>query len=486
MATISVRPARPGRLPELFLMFMAVLIGVGGYAATAYSRTGTLPQGFTTHIAAFLGLAVVASVLVKIYAPYADPVIMPVAVALNGLGLAMIYRLDQSYIEAGKTLYVTGTRQLTWTFLGIGVAALILILLTSHRRLRTTPLLWMILSLILLVSPLIPFIGRSINGATIWVKIGPISGQPAELAKVTLAIAFAGYLVAYRDRLTLGGKKFLGIRLPRLQDLGPLVIVWAMSIVVLVLQRDLGTSLLLFGLFVAMLYVATDRVSWIVLGLTMFFGAAAVAVQYISHVGARITVWLHTFDPDVYSAPRGSWQLAQAQFGMASGGMFGYGWGRGYPTEVYAAHSDMILASFGEELGLTGLLAIFMLYLILLERGMRAAVSVRDGFGKLLATGLTFSIAFQLFVVGGGILRIIPLTGLTAPFLAAGGSSLVSSWIIVALLLRLSDAARRPAEDPLTSTRSVQKLSNWWKKRQAEGAEEDANTDSDVAAEVMS
>ncbi|AOZ71885.1 cell division protein [Boudabousia tangfeifanii] len=451
MATVSVKPVRPGRLSELFLTIMAVLLGIGGYAATAYTRNGELPANLGYHMLALVGVAIAGSLIVRWLTPYADPIIFPIAVALNGIGLAMIYRIDQSYLAKGGTSlkFVVGMRQLMWTGIALVLFMLVLAVLKSHRKLRSTPLVWMLFSLILLVSPLIPGIGKKVNGAQIWVGLGPIRFQPGELVKVTLAIAFAGYLVSYRDRLTLGGKKFLGLRFPRFKDLGPLALVWVMSLGVLVFQKDLGTSLLLFGLFVAMLYVATDRVSWIILGLGLFGAGAFAAKQLFWHVQSRVDVWLHTFDPEIYSRRSGgSWQLAQAQFGLASGGLFGTGWGRGYPTEVYAANSDMILASLGEELGLTGLMAILMLYMILIERGIRAAFSVRDGFGKLLASGLSFSLALQLFVVAGGIFRLIPLTGLTAPFMASGGSSLLTSWIIIALLLRISDAARRPAADP--------------------------------------
>ncbi|MBV7363111.1 FtsW/RodA/SpoVE family cell cycle protein [Actinomycetaceae bacterium TAE3-ERU4] len=458
MATVSVKTARPGRWSELVLMLFAVSLGIGGYALTIFNRGGDLPQNFIFHIVALILVAVLATLIVRWLAPYADPVILPVAVALNSLGLAMIYRIDQSYIAKGGSSLrlVIGARQLIWTALGLSVMLAILYFLPSHRRLRSTPMLWMLLSLLLLISPIIPGLGKRINGARIWVGLGPFHFQPAELVKVTLAIAFAAYLVAYRDRLVLGGKKIFGLRLPRAKDLGPLLLIWIMSLGVLVLQRDLGTSLLFFGLFVSMLYVATDRISWIVLGMSMFAVGAVAAKSLFAHVQYRFDVWLHTFDPEIYSRRYGgSWQLAQAQFGMAFGGLFGTGWGKGYPQEVYAANSDMILASLSEELGLTGLFAILVLYLILVERGFRAAVSIRDGFGKLLATGLAFSIALQLFVVGGGIFRIIPLTGLTAPFMAAGGSSLVSSWILVALLLRVSDAARRPASDPSTALETV-------------------------------
>jgi cell division protein FtsW (lipid II flippase) len=236
------------------------------------------------------------------------------------------------------------------------------------------------------------------------------------------------------------------MQLPRVRDLGPIILVWAVSLAVLVLERDLGTSLLFFGLFVAMLYLATERKSWIFLGLLLFLGGAALAATTFSHVGARFDAWLNAFDNDVFTqSPGGSGQLVRGLYGMASGGLFGTGWGSGRPDLVPYAESDFIVASLGEELGLTGLLAILVAYLVLTERGLRTAIGVRDGFGKLLAGGLAFVVAFQCFVVVGGVTRLIPLTGLTMPFMAYGGSSLLANWVVVALLLRISDSARRPA-----------------------------------------
>ena len=238
----------------------------------------------------------------------------------------------------------------------------------------------------------------------------------------------------------------LGVQLPRLRDLGPIVVVWGTSLAVLVLQRDLGTSLLLFGLFVAMLYLATERVSWVIIGMLLFAVGAWAAAAAFAHVGERFDVWLHALNPVEYNrSPGGSWQLVQGLFGLANGGLFGTGWGQGRPDIVTFSQSDFIVTSLGEELGLTGLVAILLLYAVLTERGLRTAIGVRDGFGKLLTGGLAFVMAFQVFVVVGGVTRLIPLTGLTTPFLAYGGSSLLANWVIAALLLRVSDDARRPA-----------------------------------------
>lgn len=443
MATVTIAPTRPRRFFELLLLLLALAVGIGGYALTSINRTGALPANLLQHIGLLLAISLIAKLGIRFLAPYSDPVILPIAVALTGLGLAMIYRLDQSYQELEQA--VVGLRQLMFVGVAIILAAIVLVLVKDHRRLRSFTYTFGFLSLLLLLLPMAPGLGVETYGARVWIRIAGVSFQPGELVKITLAIFFAGYLVTNRDNLAIGGRKFLGMRLPRARDLGPILVVWLIGILILVLQRDLGTSLLFFGLFVAILYVATNRVSWLVIGFVMFAPAVLVAVRVFPHVANRFHVWLHALDEDVYTQVGGSYQLVQSLFGQASGGLMGTGWGRGYPQLVPLANSDFILSSLAEELGLTGLFAVLVLYLILIERGLRTAISVRDGFGKLLATGLSFSLAIQVFVVLGGITRLIPLTGLTAPFLAAGGSSMVSSWLTIALLLRLSDAARRPS-----------------------------------------
>jgi cell division protein FtsW (lipid II flippase) len=306
----------------------------------------------------------------------------------------------------------------------------------------------MVGGLVLLLLPLVPLLGVTINGARIWIRLGPNGFQPGELAKIVLAVCFAGYLVTHRDTLSLAGRNIAGVQLPRARDLGPILIAWMASLGVLVLERDLGTSLLFFGLFVAMLYVATERVSWIALGLLLFVGGSVLAWSLFSHVQARVNAWLDPFAAQVYDAKfGGSYQLVQGLFGMANGGLLGTGLGKGRPDIVPYAESDFIIAAVGEELGLIGLFAVLVLYLLLVERGLRTAIGVRDGFGKLLAGGLAFAVALQCFVVAGGVTRVIPLTGLTMPLLAYGGSSLVANCMIVGLLLRISDAARRPAPE---------------------------------------
>lgn len=453
MATVQFSAPRPRRLVEMMLMLLAVALGISGYVLTNLNRTGQLPAHLAVYVISLVAFAVVAEVGVHIFAPYADPVILPVATALTGIGLAMIYRLDLSYKQLEEA--TVGIKQLVLTGGAIVLGAMILIFLRDHRVLRRYTYTFMVLSVLLLIMPMLPGIGVEHLGARIWIRIFGVQLQPAEFAKITLAIFFAGYLVANKDKLSVAGPKFLGMRFPRLRDFGPLVVVWLFGIGLLTFQHDLGTALMFFTLFIVMLYVATNRVSWLVVGGVLFIPAAYAAVILFPHVKNRFTVWINAFDPAVYQATGGSYQVVQGIFGMATGGLLGTGWGRGYPQIVPFAQSDFILASLGEELGLVGLMAILCLYLILVERGLRAALGTRDGFGKLLAAGLSFSIAIQVFVVLGGITRVIPLTGLTAPFLAQGGSSMIASWITVALLMRISDSSRRPAHAPAPWGRAV-------------------------------
>jgi cell division protein FtsW (lipid II flippase) len=446
MATVTSTRPSTRRWSEVGLLVLALGLGVVAYAQVGLNTQGTVPANMVGYSVGMVLLAAALHLVLRWRAPYADPVMLPLAIALNGIGLAMIYRLDYTYAQRGQEAGFAG-RQLTWTVLSVAAAAAVLIFLRDHRTLRRYTYTAMVVGLALLVLPLVPGLGVTINGARIWIRLGSVfSFQPGELAKIALAIFFAGYLVTHRDNLALAGPKVLGVQLPRARDLGPILLAWAISLAVLVFERDLGTSLLFFGMFVAMLYVATERLSWVLIGLVLFAGGAVLAGILFPHVQARFDVWLNPLAQDVYGRdPGGSFQIVQGLFGMANGGLMGTGWGLGYPYLVPYANSDFIISSLGEELGLTGLLAILAMYLVLAQRGLRTGVGVRDGFGKLLATGLAFVLAFQVFVVVGGVTRVIPLTGLTAPFLAYGGSSLLANWMIVALLLRISDGARRPA-----------------------------------------
>jgi cell division protein FtsW (lipid II flippase) len=300
------------------------------------------------------------------------------------------------------------------------------------------------LGIFFLFLPLIPPFGSLVNGAQVWIKIGIFSMQPSEFAKIFLIIFFASYLIERRSTLVVAGNKIAGIPLPRLKDLGPMLVVWVASIGVLVLQRDLGTSLLFFGMFVAMLYVATQRASWVVIGLVLFSVSVVIATKVFTHVADRVQAWLHPFDPAIYNAPfGGSGQLVQGLFGMSTGGLIGFGWGEGYPQFTPFSESDFVYSALGEVLGLTGLLALLVLYFVFVEQGIKISLTIEDGFGKLMAAGVAFSVFLQVFVVVGGVTRVIPLTGLVLPFVARGGTSLVANWALLALLLIISNSATK-------------------------------------------
>jgi cell division protein FtsW (lipid II flippase) len=396
----------------------------------------------------------VAHVTLRRFAPHADPVLLPAATLINGLGLAAIHRLDLAYADRADQLgrdvpSAAAPAQLTWTAVGVVLFVVVLVLVRDHRILQRFTYTAMVVGLALLLLPLLPLIGTTINGAKIWIRVLGFSFQPGELAKLVLLVFFAGYLVVKRDVLALASRRVVGIDLPRARDLGPVLVAWAASLGVLVFERDLGTSLLFFGVFVALLYVATERLSWLLIGIGLFLSGSFLAWTMFGHVRARVDIWLNAFAPG--NVNDDSYQLVQGLFGMGTGGILGKGLGQGRPDIVPYAQTDFIVAAIGEELGLTGLMALLIVYAIIVQRGLRTSIAVRDSFGKLLAAGLAFSVALQVFVVVGGVTRLIPLTGLTMPFLSYGGSSLVANWALVALLLRISDAARRPAPPPAPS-----------------------------------
>ncbi|WP_394940351.1 FtsW/RodA/SpoVE family cell cycle protein [Psychromicrobium sp. YIM B11713] len=431
---------KPRRNTELVLLIFALVIAIGAYALVDINLDVPLSGDFYLQALILTVLALAMHITLRFRAKYADPVILPIVIALNGMGLAMIHRLD---VATGDN---AGSRQWLWTSVAAVAAIVVVWFLRDHKVLRRFTYISLAVSVLLLLLPLIPGItAGDVNGARVWIKVGPATFQPGEIAKITLAIFFAGYLSSNRDLILLAGKKIGKLQLPRARDLGPMIVAWLASVGVLVFQRDIGSSILFFGLFITMIYVATSRISWVIIGVLLVAVGGFLAVRIFDHVALRIDSWVNAFDPDVYNrSPGGSAQIVQGLFGMASGGLFGTGLGQGIPERVPFANSDMIIASFGEELGMIGLLAIILLYALLVTRGFRAALGTRDAFGKLLACGLSFAIGLQCFVVIGGVTRLIPLTGLTTPFLAAGGSSLLANWIIVALLLLISDAARRP------------------------------------------
>jgi cell division protein FtsW (lipid II flippase) len=439
------------RTTELLLLVFAVLIVVGAEAAVEADQTGRFSSRLITYAAVPLVAGVLTHLVIRRVARYADPLLLPIAVLLNGLGLVMIHRLDlgakQEAQQAGQSF--TGAlapTQVVWTAIGVAVFIAILIVIRDHRVLQRYAYTLALIGLFLLILPsVLPASMSEVNGARIWIRFHGFSIQPGEAAKVLLTIFGAAYLVQKRDVLALAGRRFLGIVLPRGRDFGPLLLAWIICLAVLIRGHDLGTSLLLNGLFIVLLYVATGRASWVVVGLGMFVVGAYLAYQTFSTVQTRVGVWLHTFSPQ-YDAT--GYQLRQSLFGLGTGGIAGTGLGSGHPELVPLPATDYIIASFGEEIGLFGLVGLLALYAVLVARGIAAGLAVRDSFGKLLATGLSFLFALQLFVVVAGVTRLLPETGLTTPFLSYGGSSLLGSWAILALLVRISDAARRPTLIP--------------------------------------
>ncbi|GEP39307.1 cell division protein FtsW [Nocardioides psychrotolerans] len=432
---------RRRRGAELFLLVLALAVGVGAYAAVGIGVEGSVPVDIVSYGGWLAGLVVAAHVAVRFVAPYADPVLLPLVAALNGLGLAVIHRLD---LTEGTTF---ARQQLTWMTLGVLLFIGALVVLRDHRVLTRFTYTFGLTAILLLLLPLVPGVGKTINGAKIWIGVGPFSFQPGEVAKVLLVVAFAGYLVLHRDALALAGRRFLFVDLPRGRDLGPILAMWLVSLGILVFQKDLGSSLLFFGLFLVMLYVATERPGWLVVGSALFLSGALFAWRAFGHVQDRVDIWLNPFQYYNNPTPPFSDQIVETMFGMAWGGLIGRGFGEGDPTRISYAESDFIMGAIGEELGLTGVIAVLLIYGLIVERALRAALISRDGFGKLVAVGLASVVALQVFVVIGGVTRLIPLTGLTTPFLSYGGSSLVANWVIIALLLRISDQARRPIPD---------------------------------------
>ena len=391
-----------------------------------------------------IGAAVVHYVLRK-HAVSADGLMLPLAYLLNGLGIAMIYRLDLAEVaRGGVDLYAE--RQVWLTVFAMVIAAVVIRIVPNHLILRKYPYLAGASAVLLLILPAAPVIGKTINGATLWVAVGELTFQPGEVAKILLAVFFAGYLMSKKDSLSEIGSRVLFMKVPRAKDLGPILLFWVASLGVLVLQRDLGTSILYFGLFLVMIYTATGRAFYVGAGLTMMITGALVASRLMDYVGRRFDAWLDPFSTVNYNAAGGSYQLVQGLFGMANGDVIGTGLGGGFPQLIPLAESDYILAALGEELGLAGFFAILATYLLLVYRGLRIANSHPDDFSRLLSIGLSFALGLQLFVVAGGVMGLLPMTGLTTPFMAAGGSSLLANWVIIALLLRISDSSLKRAQ----------------------------------------
>jgi cell division protein FtsW (lipid II flippase) len=426
MATALDPQVRSRSHTQLALLVLAVFLSVGAYVMVVLGTTGKTPAGVAgfvvTLAAAYLG----AHVVVRRFAPGADPAFLPAAAMLAGLGYAMIYRLKPDLAE----------EQFTWMLIGIGLFCLTLIVVRDDRTLESYTYTIGLVGVGLLLLPIVPHIGTTINGERLWVQLGPISFQPAEVSKVLLTIFLASYLDRRKELLAVATRRIGPIRLPEPRYFGPLLLAWVAALGVLFVEHDLGSSLLFFGIFVVMLWVATGRGTYLAAGILLFAAGAALGYLLIPHVHDRVLIWLHALQPQYVHGLGG--QLAQGEFGMASGGLFGSGLGRGFPWQIPVSYTDSIFAALGEELGLFGVTAILLLYVTICGRGLRAALARADGFGTLLAAGLTTVVALQTFVIVGGVIRVIPLTGITLPFVSYGGSSLVTNFVLLALLVRVS------------------------------------------------
>ncbi|WP_405489812.1 FtsW/RodA/SpoVE family cell cycle protein [Streptomyces sp. NBC_00096] len=435
------------RRTEALLLVLVLAVTISGHISAGLAMNDALPPGLTGFVISLTLLALVGHLAVRRFAAYADPLIFPLALLLTGMGLVLLHRLDQGYIERFKGAAANAPGQLMWSVVGVAACVAVLGILRDHRLLQRFIYITMVAALVALIAP--AFFGADTYGAKRWIIIGGLSLQPGEFVKIMIAVFFAGYLVIHRDALALSGRKFLGMRLPPMRQLGPIITVWIISLLVLVFERDLGTSLIFFGVFVVMLYVATERTSWIVCGLLLASAGAFVVGSTEPHVKGRVAAWLDPLSYYWKDRPPGviSDQSAQALFSFGTGGVTGTGLGMGHPELIgFAGRSDFILTTVGEELGLAGVMAVLVLYALLVQRGLRMALGARDPFGKLLAVGLSAALALQVFVVAGGVTGLIPLTGKALPFLAAGGSSLLANWIMIALLLRISDSTERQRE----------------------------------------
>jgi cell division protein FtsW (lipid II flippase) len=460
------------RSTELWMTLFAIGIVLFAFLNVVGSLRDQNLGSIFEYMAAFLVLIFGAHLAIRRWAPYADPLLLPIATVLNGLGIVMIYRLNQvgrdgnpsngngpiSTLSAHAT-----TTQILYSVIGVVALVVFLKFMPDIKAMQPYTYILGLTGLILIALP--AMLPSSISGvagtsAKIQISLGGFSFQPEEFGKMLLAASFASYLVVNGRKLSLLTEKWWIFNLPRRRDLAPILVVWALSMLLLIFEGDIGTSAVFMGLFVAMLYVSTQRRSWAVIGFLLFILGAASAAYLVSHVGQRFSSWLHPFSTqNLVTFPQPSYQLVQGLYGMGNGGLIGKGLGGGQPFWVPLVQSDSIFTAFGNELGLVGVMALLLLYGLFVQRGLRAAVLVKDEYSKLLVTGLAFMFTLQVFVIVGGVTRLIPFTGITTPFLSQGGSSLIASWLLVGIFARVSDVARRPAPKPIQDEGMTQVVS---------------------------
>ncbi|CQD07221.1 TPA: FtsW/RodA/SpoVE family cell cycle protein [Corynebacterium striatum] len=428
---------------ELGLLILATLVFAITLVSLELSQGNILTVDVLYLIGGFIGVFTVAHLALCFLAPHSDQLMLPIVSLLNGTGLIMLARLDLAN-DGGLA-----TRQVMWTIVGLILFVLVLVVLRDHRSLTRYSYILGAAGLVLLALPLVWPQPPGVE-ARIWLWLGPFSIQPGEFSKIMLILFFAMLLTQKRSLFTVAGYKFLGLSLPRLRDLAPILVIWGIAIVIMGISNDFGPALLLFSTVLGMLFMATGRVSWLLIGL-LLVGVGGFGIYQIS---SKIQLRFSNFLDPLGNYDNGGYQLSQALFGMSSGGISGTGLGQGHPEIVPVAHSDFILAGIGEEFGLIGLAAVLIMFAMLISRGFNTALKSRDSYGKLMASGLSLTLAVQVFVVTGGISAMLPMTGLTTPFMSAGGSSLMANYMLLAILLRISNAARRPARETTSNAPS--------------------------------
>jgi cell division protein FtsW (lipid II flippase) len=435
------------RNTELGLVILAAMITGGLYALASLGNNATMPANFWPFLGVVLALMLVAHIATRRLAREADALLLPIALLLNGIGYVFIARLAEDVPRSGD---LPGL-QATWTFLGVGAYIGTLLFVRRTRDLDRYRYTLLFVGVGLLLAPLLPGVGRTISGSRIWIRIGPVSLQPGEFAKIALAVFFASYLVEKRELLRTGTYKIGPLRLPEPKHLAPVLLAWGVSLLVLIRQKDLGSSLLFFALFVAMLWIATERIAYPVLALALFGAGAYVSFKTFGHVETRVDAWLDPWQ----DAQRGGYQIIQASFALAGGGLTGAGPGLGRPDLIPAVATDMIFAAIGEELGLLGSTAVLVAFVLFVGSGLRVATRAHPPFDKLLAAGLTTLIGLQAFIIIGGVIRVVPLTGVTLPFVSYGGSSLLANYVLLALLMRISDETGRQENAQIAAESTV-------------------------------